>query len=111
MFATVSVQPCSICAAIGEGPSMRDLARPETYTVQNKSLIVTFELLHICVIILLIYHFEFAYQIEAQISKHGYDTGEFKHILNTNIEVNFARKTFIITERYEQEDDGTKYIL
>ena len=38
-------------------------------------------------------------------------TGEFKHIFNTNIEVNFARKTFIITERYEQEDDGTKYIL
>ena len=51
---------------------MRDLARPETYTVQNKSLIVTFELLHIRAIILLIYHFEFAYQIEAQISKHGY---------------------------------------
>ena len=88
---------------------MRDLARPETYTVQNKSLIMTFELLHICAIILLIYHFEFAYQTEAQIP--NMDTGEFKHKLNTNIEVNFARKTFIITERYEQEDDGTKYIL
>ena len=86
---------------------MGDLARPETYTVQNKSLIITFELLHICAIILLIYHFEFAYQ-----SKHNFpnmDTGEFKHniILNTNIEVNFVRKTFIITERYEQDDDGT----
>ena len=36
------------------------------------SLIMTFALFHICAIILLIYHFEFAYQIEAQISKHGY---------------------------------------
>ena len=77
---------------------MGDLAKPETYTVQNKFLIMTFELLHICAIILLIYHFEFAYQIKAQFSKHVYRRVKtykytYKHInIHTNIEVNFARK-------------------
>ena len=88
---------------------MVDLARPETYTVQNKSLIMTFELIHICAIIL-----SFTISNLLTKSKHKFsnmDTGEFKHILNTNIEVNFAIKTFIITEQYEQDDDGTKNII
>ena len=38
------------------------------------------------------------------------DAGELKHKLNKNIEVNLARKTFIVTEQYKQDDDGTRYI-